>query len=629
MNHTEYFSTGNQYISIPEVYTKNAGIACIGFVIEKFRSLVEIHGSDTHPFIAPYVEYNGENIFDTISQKRCENYWIPSFDAKKDGLECNYRIVPALHRRSFTCILTLKNTSDKPINTKSGIMGSWKNSYHIPKIKKNMFGTKRGRKGRLNSDITVFEFRGNTPIFAVAIHSENTINNIRTGFENPTDSDIVTATNEQSIFYERTKDIILPPGESFTLPFYIGIGLEEVSASSAAMEIQMQGYEKISNALRVWLDLHTVSYEDKFIDDVINFNAFYNYFYSQAYTLDTEKLVMTVSKSSRSSFCSSYMDRAVMRYSFPAAIHINWSHARNMLIYAFTTQIKNLGIRSRFIDGITLEDGFELDQLCAPIRALSLYIQLTNDVSILFDMSIQDGINYTKTLLQAQKHRSKNLFETLLKSNGEYSKLPYVCFQNMLTWRIMLDMCEIYKEIRDLDRADEAKMLADKIREDINNNFIIDGKYGKMYAYSIDLEGNYIIDDEPEGSLQLMTYFGFCKNDDPIYQNTLKYILDKRSKEKNINVLSIINDIRTSRCEDGIKTLRSLSELPIAKIIADSEETGELHNAAVAGALAFSLRLSLETKQTKKRSFSTKDILINSLYQAPPEVMHNMRKSRL
>ena len=45
-----------------------------------------------------------------------------------------------------------------------------------------------------------------------------------------------------------------------------------------------------------------------------------------------------------------------------------------------------------------------LDQICAPIRALSNYVQLTGDDSILFDRRVQAGINNIQQILAAQRH---------------------------------------------------------------------------------------------------------------------------------------------------------------------------------------------------------------------------------
>ena len=58
-----------------------------------------------------------------------------------------------------------------------------------------------------------------------------------------------------------------------------------------------------------------------------------------------------------------------MLWSFPGLLDVDASLAREALEYALTTQLRNTGIHSRFIDGVVLEDGFRLDEAVAPIIA--------------------------------------------------------------------------------------------------------------------------------------------------------------------------------------------------------------------------------------------------------------------
>jgi len=66
--------------------------------------------------------------------------------------------------------------------------------------------------------------------------------------------------------------------------------------------------------------------------------------------------------------------------------------------------------------------------------------------------------------------------------------------------------------------------MAYEVRNDILSNCIVEGPFGKMFAWSVDLNGNYILNDEPAGSLKLLPYYSFCNIDDTIYQNTVKWI---------------------------------------------------------------------------------------------------------
>ena len=53
-------------------------------------------------------------------------------------------------------------------------------------------------------------------------------------------------------------------------------------------------------------------------------------------------------------------------------------------------------------------------------------------------------------------------------------------------------------------------------------------KYGKIYAYETDGYGNHILmDDANVPSLLSLPYLEYCHEDDPIYQNTRRFILSE------------------------------------------------------------------------------------------------------
>ncbi len=89
---------------------------------------------------------------------------------------------------------------------------------------------------------------------------------------------------------------------------------------------------------------------------------------------------------------------------------------------------------------------------------------------------------------------------------------------------------EIAREIyRDEALASRARNLAAEIDEGIKKYGIVEHpKYGKIYAYETDGLGNYnLMDDANVPSLLSAPYLGYCRADDPIYQNTRKFILSE------------------------------------------------------------------------------------------------------
>ncbi|MGB9620607.1 MAG: hypothetical protein ACPL7K_09365, partial [Armatimonadota bacterium] len=358
--------------------------------------------------------------------------------------------------------------------------------------------------------VPVVEYRGHTPLFAIALVPEEVVRaSVNEGEGNAgvdRSGNSLIAQPGVPLYFALVDEYTLAPGERKDLPVYVGMGLEEVSAIASAQELRVQGWNRMLASLKSWLDARTIDCPDEYFKHLTNVNSFYNYFYSQAVALDTEELTVLSARSAKNESCASYRDTDALLWSMPAVLQVNWSQARKMLVHAFTTQIANVGVHSRYISGTVLEPGVQLDQLCAPIRALDCYVRVTGDMSILFDRRVQQGINTIQQTLAAQRHPEVELFETLLLPSGEPSRFPYVCYSNVMVWRALRDAARLYDRIRDLDRAMEAGELAERVHAAIMGNFVVEGPFGKMFARSIDLDGQFELGDDPAGSLEMLAY---------------------------------------------------------------------------------------------------------------------------
>lgn len=644
----ERLSTGNEFISIPDISTSRAGIEDIGFMHSAFRACIEMHGSKEHPFLQPIVEIDGKSVCVESLQHELISYWIPRFTAQTSEINAEYLVFAPLDRRGFICLLTLENTSDKDVKVKAGFKGCWETTYHTANLSKPMSGIKHASVSA--SGLPVIEYRGNIPLHAIAMASQEiipaSVSNVERSLKHTGES--ISAEPGMPVYYELADEYILKPSEKVNIPLYVGIGLEEVSAIAAVQELRLQGWERMLVCLTAWLDTHTIECDDEYMKKLMNVNSFYNYFFSQAIALDNEELVLTTARSSRNESCAAYWDRDAMRWSLPAVLQIDWAQGRRMLIYALTTQLRNVGVHSRFIDGIVLEPGLQLDQLCAPIRALQIYVQLTGDMSILFDRRVQAGVNTIQQILAAQRHSEAALFETLLLPSGQPSKYPYVCFANVLVWRILHDMSWLYNRIRDLDRADEAGTLASLVKQDIAKHFIVEGPMGKMFAYAVDLQGNYELCDDPAGSLQLLSYFGYCSSDDPVYRNTVIWIHSEHNpcsnrvdltgaysppEQAEVSILSVINELLAGRKNEALDFLRRVQLDDGFACESVDRNTGKIIRgkafASCAGNLAFALRLALNAKSPDTAVVQQKRRPSETLYEPPPDDSHNIKKARL
>jgi len=304
-------------------------------------------------------------------------------------------------------------------------------------------------------------------------------------------------------------------------------------------------------------------------------------------------------------------------------------YARNMLMYVFEKQIRNVGIHSRYIDGTVLEPGFELDELCAPVIALHSYIRKTSDNTFLYENCVIKGVKKILEILEEKKNENIGLYETMLQPTDDMRVYPYLTYDNVLVWKILNDISNMYKDIWSKEEIDKLK----KDTADIKNSILtycIKEKDGKdIFAWSIDENGKWDIYDEPPGSLLLLPYYGFCDMNNATWKNTVNIIKRKEYKysfaECPISdigckhaphpwILSIANSLL---CGDKEKAKENLSRCIMDNGIACEsvdEYSGECSTgeafATCAGFLAYAINYSfgeentLETYDSSKNSSS-------------------------
>jgi hypothetical protein len=647
-------STGNEFIAIPDISTSRAGIEGISFMYTAFRASIELRGSEGCPLLRPVLEVGDRNLFESEPEFEQVSHWVPRFRTVSAELEASATVFAPLDRRGFACVLSVKNASDSGMRLKAGWRGCWESTYHAARLAKLMAGVKHASISSWEVGVPVIEYRGHTPLFALALVAEEVTSSRIWGGESGNEltewrGESVLARPGHPVYYELADECALAPGEARTVTVYVGLGLEEVSAIASAKELRLQGWERMLASLRAWLDSRTIRCEDPWLEQLINANSFYSYFFSQAIALDTEEMVVTAARSSRNELCAAYMDRQAMLWTLPAVLQVDWTQARKLLIHAFTVQLPNVGVHSRYIDGTALEPGLQLDQLCAPIEALHFYVQLTNDLSVLFDRRVQAGVNAIQQILAAQRHPEVALFETLLLPSGEPSRYPYVCYSNILVWRVLRDVAWLYDRIRDVDRALEADTLANKVRAAVTAHFVKPGPFGEMFALGVDLHGNYELGDDPEGSIRMATYYGFCSPDDPVYRNTVAWIYSEHNPRAGCglgfdapfacgsggpSVVGVVNDLLTGRKEQALDFLRRASlDDGIACETVD-RVTGKAASggayASLAGYLAFGLRTALNLEVPESAAAPQKRRPGEALYEPPPpEASQVTKKARL
>ena len=605
-------STGNEMVSIPEISTRRCSIETIGFLHRGLRAVVEISGGDDLPFLQPFVTVEDSQPDWGESSWSLDQNWIPTFEVTHGDCVIRGRVYAPLQRRGFVFALEIESKADREIAARAGWNAHWEKTCHAAYTAKPMSGVRRVGVNQWLG-VPYMEFQSVAPHFAVAFRPSEVMEvEVFTGTdagrrvvsaqeEVAADSGVVTGIS-------LAKEIRLAPGEHVALAVCVAVGLEEISAVSSAADMSRRPPGELLQSTIDWLRDHSLRVPDEELESTMNLNLFYNYFYAQGVTLDTEEHVVVTSRSTRYPLTTAYSDRDALLWSLPAVLRIDPRQARRMLNYAFRVQIRNVGIHSRFIDGIALEPGFELDELCAPALALWRYVKATNDISIALDREVQAGLNHILGILALKRHSEVALFETSLLPSDDVAMHPYVTYDNALVWRMLVDLASIYERIGDVDRKDDTLNQAKRVKRAIMEHAVVDGPFGEMFAWSFDLEGNYRVLDYPQGSLQLLPYIGFCDPDLRQYKNTLRWIRSEENPMFTVSsrhgrrpsMFSLANELLLSPSEEILDFLRRAPmDNGLFCEIADAE-TGEAVSgrgyAACAGYMAYAMAVALNAE---------------------------------
>ena len=513
MSKFSIYATGNEVVSLPEIRESDGAILSMTLLYMRYKGMISLTGNEDTPLFKPFIKKNGLNcgLSNLKWSRHC--HWIPSFDITVSDIHIDGVILAPLKERGFIYSFNLKNMAEEAINVEAGLVGMWSHAIHEINESKEIDANKVLYQSNWNKGSYCFDLKDSFTILSFA----------------PMPEDGMTSNasyNENGIEYCFGKEVTLAPGEEKRINYYFGLGFEEVAAITSAKEMYRRGFDYEFKTTVEWLQKRIKKAEDENIEKILNQNLFFNFFFATGKTLDTEELVLVTSRSPRYYVSAAYWDRDSLLWSFPSILMADSEYARKMLDYVFTTQIKNIGIHSRYIDGTVLEPGFELDELCAPLLALYNYIKQTGDYDIVNAPEYKKGIDNILSTLDEHRHDNIELYDTFLQPTDDMIVHPYLTYDNILVWRIFRNLAEIYEAIGDTNKNVQFLKRAEAVRNAIFENCIVEYMGKKIFAWSVDLEGNFNIYDEPPGSLLLSAYLGFCSYEDEVYINTVNKIKD-------------------------------------------------------------------------------------------------------
>ena len=201
------------------------------------------------------------------------------------------------------------------------------------------------------------------------------------------------------------------------------------------------------------------------------------------------------------------------------------------------------------------ERKWEIDSLCYPIRLAYHYWQVTGDASIFDSVWMEAIANVVKTFKEQQRkdgvgpyrfqRRTERALDTLnnngngapvkpvglivssFRPSDDATTLQFLVPSNFFAVTSLRKAAQILTEVNKNETlAKECTDLAMEVETALKKHATYNHpKFGTIYAFEVDGFGNHLLmDDANVPSLLAMAYLGDVDIDDPIYQNTRRFV---------------------------------------------------------------------------------------------------------
>lgn len=506
--------TGNDWIALPSIRASDGALQNFNVISMRYHGLLEVAGLADRPLMAPFLEIAGARRPLAHLQWSLRDYWIPTGTMESDGVrvQLTYVAPPVSHAAIVRFQVT--NLRAGPLRVAPGMELDWGRTNRVTYSPERLGGGRTMSPTPIDTDMEIFKYNTDDTQMAWGFAYVGSQGTLHTGTDNPG----LTAQREAE----------LSPGQTLDVHFVIGVGLDEYSAAYAmrVLNKRIDRYTLDGVIDEAADDAHrrTRATGDPELDRIMNRNLLFTTYYAWGRAIDTEQFVGVTSRSNRYYVSAAYWDRDALLWSFPGLLDSDAARAREALDYALGIQARNIGIHSRFIDGAILEDGFELDELVAPIIAVASYIDKTHDMAML-----ERHRAVIATLLERlneQRDPATGLFATFQDAQDEYLRKPFSIYDNVLAWRALGDLAAIAAREHKTREASSLISEAAKLKAAINRYGVLDGAegaVGPILAANVNAtSGDFI--DVPPGSLMKLPALGFISQDDPLFRRTYAWL---------------------------------------------------------------------------------------------------------
>lgn len=170
---------------------------------------------------------------------------------------------------------------------------------------------------------------------------------------------------------------------------------------------------------------------------------------------------------------------------------------------------------------------FELDMVSYPFLLLYRYWRLTEDDALAKGAAVRAAAARMLTEIQEHYYPANGLYASVRRPSDELCLLPCNIPDNMLLYCMLEKLAEMADEAwGDARQTEQLRRVASQVRKAIYKTAVVrHEKFGRLFAFEVAPSGRYFLYDQADlPNLLTAPYFGFCRLNNPIYQNTLRFI---------------------------------------------------------------------------------------------------------
>ena len=227
--------------------------------------------------------------------------------------------------------------------------------------------------------------------------------------------------------------------------------------------------------------------------------------------------------------------------------------------YANAFNVEPLGAHNKTdwpeADPYVFERKWEIDSHCYPIRLAYEYWKKSGDETV-FDSVWHEAMGKIVATLKEQQRKEGHgsyvflrttdrqldtkcvvgrgnpvnpvgLIASAFRPSDDATTFEFLVPSNFMAVTSLRKAAEILREVNnDTEVAKECLDLASEVEQALKEHAVYEHpEYGKIYAYEVDGFGSqFLMDDANVPSLLAMSYLGDVPADDPVYQNTRKFV---------------------------------------------------------------------------------------------------------